>query len=95
MRDSVLTYGAETWTIKQKHRCKLLATEMDYLRRLARISWMDRIRNETIRTKMGMKKDILQEIEEQQLRWYGWTIAELLGRWQTKTHRGKGGAADQ
>jgi hypothetical protein len=29
---------------------------------------MDRIRNETIRTKAGMKKDILQEIEEQQLR---------------------------
>jgi hypothetical protein len=32
---------------------------------------MDRIRNETIRTKMGMKKDILRETEEQQLRWYG------------------------
>jgi hypothetical protein len=30
---------------------------------------MDRIRNETIRTKMGMKKNILQEMEEQQLRW--------------------------
>jgi hypothetical protein len=25
----------------------------------------------------------------------GRTIAELLGRWQTGTHRGKGGAADQ
>jgi hypothetical protein len=25
----------------------------------------------------------------------GWTIAELLGRWQTGTHRGKGDAADQ
>jgi hypothetical protein len=56
---------------KQKYRRKLLATEMDYLRRSARISRMDRIRNETIGTKMGMKKDILQEIEEQQLRWCG------------------------
>jgi hypothetical protein len=36
---------------------------MDYLRWLARISHMDKIKNETIRTKMGMKKDILQEIE--------------------------------
>jgi hypothetical protein len=44
---------------------------MDYLRRSAKISRTDRIRNETIRTKIGMKKDILQEIEEQQLRWYG------------------------
>jgi hypothetical protein len=41
---------------------------MDYLRRSARISRMDRIINETIKTKMGMKKDILQETEEQQLR---------------------------
>jgi hypothetical protein len=32
---------------------------------------MARIINETIRTKMGMKRDILQEIPEQQLRWYG------------------------
>jgi hypothetical protein len=32
---------------------------------------MDRFRDETIRTEMGLKKDILQEIEEQQLRWYG------------------------
>jgi hypothetical protein len=31
---------------------------MDYLRSSARISQMDRIGNETIRTKMGMKKDI-------------------------------------
>jgi hypothetical protein len=31
---------------------------------------MDRIRKETIGTKMGMKGDILQEIEEQPLSWY-------------------------
>jgi hypothetical protein len=44
---------------------------MHYLRRSARISPMDRVRNGTITTKMGLKKDISQEIEEQQLRWYG------------------------
>jgi hypothetical protein len=32
---------------------------------------MDKIRNEEIRTKMGIKKNIVQETEEQQLRWYG------------------------
>jgi hypothetical protein len=35
---SILTYGAETWSIKWKHRHKLLAIEMDYLRHSARIS---------------------------------------------------------
>jgi hypothetical protein len=44
---------------------------MGYLRRSARKYQMDRIKNETIRTKTGMKKHILQEIEEQQLIWYG------------------------
>jgi hypothetical protein len=32
---------------------------------------MDKFRNEAIRTKMGIKKNIVQEIEEQQLRRYG------------------------
>jgi hypothetical protein len=32
---------------------------------------MDRIRNETIRMKMGMKEGILKETEEVQLRWHG------------------------
>jgi hypothetical protein len=54
---STFKYGAEAWSTKRKHRHKLLATEMDYLRHSARISRMDRIRNETIRTKMGIKKD--------------------------------------
>jgi hypothetical protein len=67
----MLTYEDETWSIKRKHRHKLLATEMDYLRRSARISQMDRIRHETIGKKMGIKQDILQVTEEQQLRWYG------------------------
>jgi hypothetical protein len=40
---------------------------MDYLRRSARTSRTYKGRNETIRTKkMGIKKDILQETEEQQ-----------------------------
>jgi hypothetical protein len=60
---------------------------------------MNGIRNETIRTKMGMKKDILQKIDEQQLRWYGHVmrredcrIARQVAAW---THRGTGGAAAQ
>jgi hypothetical protein len=46
---------------KQKHRNKLLATEMDYLRRSARISRRDKIRNEAIRTKIGTKKTLYRK----------------------------------
>jgi hypothetical protein len=35
---------------------------------------MDIITNETIRTKIRMKKGILQEIEEEKLRWYGHVV---------------------
>jgi hypothetical protein len=47
-----------------KNKLELLGREMDYVRRSAKISRMDRIRNETIRTKLGMKKDILQETKQ-------------------------------
>jgi hypothetical protein len=48
---SILTYGGETWSIKRKRRHKLLVTEKGYARRSARMSGMDRVGNETIRTK--------------------------------------------
>jgi hypothetical protein len=60
---------------------------------------MDRFRNETIRAKIGMKKGILQETEEQQLRWFGPCHAN--GGLQMSRHvaewnpQGKGGAAGQ
>jgi hypothetical protein len=44
---------------KWKRRYTLLPIEMDYVRRSARISGMDRIRNERIRREIGMKKVIL------------------------------------
>jgi hypothetical protein len=64
----------------------------------ARISRMNRVRDETIRAKMGLKKDILQEIAEQQLRWYGHVmqmddcrIARQVAEWnpQGKKRRGR------
>jgi hypothetical protein len=65
---------------------------MDYLRLSAR-------NNETIRTKIGLKKDILQEIEVQQLRWYGHImrmedckITRHAAEWNPQEKRG---AADQ
>jgi hypothetical protein len=63
----ILTYRVETWSIKRKHRHKLLATQMDYLRLSVRISRMDRIRDERIKTKILMKKEILQETEKQEM----------------------------
>jgi hypothetical protein len=58
---------------------------------------MDKIRNEAIRTKMGIKKNVVQEIEEQ-LRWYGHVkrmedgkIVKQVAEWkpQEKMKRGR------
>ncbi|XP_014474808.1 PREDICTED: uncharacterized protein LOC106744492 [Dinoponera quadriceps] len=53
---SVMLYGAEVWQLIEKHKKKLLATEMDFWRRTAGISRRGRIRNERIREIMKVKK---------------------------------------
>jgi hypothetical protein len=46
---SILLYGAETWTLNTQQANKLLATEMDFRRRSARISRKEKVRNGTAR----------------------------------------------
>lgn len=65
---------------------------MGYVRRSARISLLDGVRNETVVTKKGMKEDILQGTKQGQ--WES-RIAELLDRLQNRTHRGKVDAEEQ
>ncbi|XP_054257537.1 uncharacterized protein LOC128982603 [Macrosteles quadrilineatus] len=49
MVQSVVLYGSEVWELKQRNTGKLLATEMDVLRRSCRKRRLDRVRNEDIR----------------------------------------------
>jgi hypothetical protein len=44
---------------------------MDALRRSSRISRKERIKNVTIRQKIGLEETIVKEIEQNQLTWYG------------------------
>jgi hypothetical protein len=59
-------YGAEVWQIPTREINKILSTEMDVLRRLARKSRLERIKNEHIKKIMGMKEkpDIIDIIEK-------------------------------
>jgi hypothetical protein len=68
---SILLYGAETWTLNTQHANKLLATEMDFLRRSARKSRKEKVRNVTIREIMEVRKNILEVTEEKRLQWFG------------------------
>jgi ribonuclease HII len=62
MVKSVLIYGAETYNLYEDDRRRINATEMDALRRLARICKLDRKTNEYIRAKMDAQDVILDDI---------------------------------
>ena len=70
---------------------------MDALRRAARTSRLERIRNETIKEEMGVQKTIIDCIEEKQLIWYGHVqrmgqdrLPKKTMRWIPREHRKKG-----
>ena len=50
-----LLYGSETWTLQKRHRSKIQAMEMRYLRRIEGVSRLDRIPNEDIRRRLGVE----------------------------------------
>ena len=64
-----MLYGSETWTINTRQANKLMATDMDYWRRSTIKSKREKIRNADI--KEQVKKNVLEVIEDRQLRWYG------------------------
>jgi hypothetical protein len=68
---STLIYGAETWSLYEDDRRRIDATEMDALRRSARISKLDIKTNEYIRGKMDAQNMMLDDVTRKQLIWYG------------------------
>jgi len=70
---SILMYGAEVWQIPTREIYKIVSTEMDVLRRSARKSKIERIKNEHIKEIMGVreKPDIIGITERKRLQWYG------------------------
>lgn len=94
---SVVLYGAEIWQLSEQMRTKLRVMEMDFLRRSAGISRREKIRNERIKEIMGLKQDILHEIERKQLLWFGHVqrmqsnrLPKKLLDWQPQERRKRG-----
>ena len=49
-----LLYGSETWTLQKRHRSKIQAMEMRYLRKIEGVTRLDRVLNEHIRRRLGV-----------------------------------------
>jgi hypothetical protein len=63
-------YGAEVWQIPTREVNKILSTEMDVLRRSARKSRLEKIKNENIKEIVGVKGK-LDIIAKKSLQRYG------------------------
>ena len=51
---TTLLYGRETWTLQKRHRSRIQAMEMRYLRKIG-VTRLDRVSNEDIRRRLGVE----------------------------------------
>ena len=66
----ILTYGAVTWSLTNKEVGNLQAAEMKFLRSIAGVSKMEKLRSCDIRKKLGVES-LHYKIGRDRLRWYG------------------------
>ena len=66
-----VTYGSELWGMKEEERKKLNVFEMRCLRSMCGVSRWDRIRNEVVRERTGVRKELADRVDENVLRWFG------------------------
>ena len=64
-------YGAETWNMSVKDRRKLNVMEMRCLRSMCGVTRRDRIRNEEIRRRTGVTRELSGRADQSVLRWFG------------------------
>ena len=84
---SSLLFGSETWRLTENNKRQFEAIEMDAPRRSSRISRKGRIRNVVIR----------QQIEQNQLTWYGHVqkmaeerLSKIALKWMPKQNTAQG-----
>jgi len=68
---SIALYGAETWTLPAVDQKHLESFEMLCWRRMEKISWTDRVRNEDVLFRVKEQRNILHEIRKLKAEWIG------------------------
>ena len=64
-------YGSELWGLKVTERQKLNVFAMKCLRSMIGVSRLDRIRNEVVRARTGVRKELAAKVDMNVLRWFG------------------------
>ena len=68
---STALYGAEAWRMRCAERRNVNVLEMKCLRSLVGVSRMNRVRNEEVRMKAGIKRELASIADQRVLRWFG------------------------
>ena len=62
-------YEAEAWGMRSAERRKVNALEMKCLRSLFGVSRMDRVRNEEVRRRAGIERELGSRADQRVLKW--------------------------
>ena len=61
---STALYGAEVWTLRKSDQKYIESFEMWYWRRMEKISWTDRVKNEEILHRVKEERNILHTVKQ-------------------------------
>jgi hypothetical protein len=64
-------YGADTWPLRAVYRKPLESVEMWCWRRMEKIRWTDRVRNEEVLLRVKEQRNILHELSKRKANWIG------------------------
>ena len=64
-------YGCESWNINKECRKKLEAMEMRIWRRILKIPWTQRVKNEEVLRRVQSKRELMTTIYQRQLKFMG------------------------
>jgi hypothetical protein len=71
-------YGAETWTLRKVDQEYLESFEMWCWRRMEKISWRDRVRNEEVLYRVKEERNIIHTVKRRKAYWIGYILQKEL-----------------
>ena len=67
----ILTYGNESWTFYADTKRRIEAFEMWVFRKMGKISWTEKMRNEDVLIKLGVCRKLLVKMKRLKLQYFG------------------------
>lgn len=65
-----LTYGSKCWSLLDRHKKKMTATEMKMVRISSGITKLDHIKSDQIRGSLHVKEPIVDKLDQERIKWF-------------------------